>query len=126
MNSKQHGDQGLAAAIYTFTELGYSVCLPLTESQRFDLIVVQNNICFRVEVKHSKSLTTSGGYCVELRTKGGNKTGETTKRISSKDSELVFIRTPYGNWIFPTSELDGRATITLQSESKPEFKSIIK
>jgi hypothetical protein len=38
-NSKKQGDWGLGSAIAWFTAQGYTVALPITDSQHYDLIV---------------------------------------------------------------------------------------
>ena len=44
-NSKKQGDAGLGIAIEYFTTKGYCVCIPLTDSQEYDLVVeIQNKL----------------------------------------------------------------------------------
>ena len=46
-NSKAQGDIGLSQAIAYFAKEGYTVCIPLTDSQDYDLIV-ENGKLWRV------------------------------------------------------------------------------
>ena len=43
-NSLKQGNAGLGKAIAYFTINGYGVCIPLTDSEDWDLIVSKNNI----------------------------------------------------------------------------------
>jgi Holliday junction resolvase-like predicted endonuclease len=70
-NSKKKGDVGLGAAIAYFTRMGYCVCLPLTDSQEYDLIVDIDKILHKVQVKTTTHKKKSGVYSVELRTLDG-------------------------------------------------------
>jgi HJR/Mrr/RecB family endonuclease len=50
-NTKKQGDVGLGQAIAWFTRNSYTVSLPLTDSQDYDLIVDKDNVLYRVQVK---------------------------------------------------------------------------
>lgn len=121
VNSRKHGDLGLVEAIRYFTVSGYTVCLPLSDSQRFDLVVVKDGCCQRVEVKHS-SRRERNAYRVELRTKGGNKSGETVTKFSGFDADLLFVLTPDGSWVIPTDEMHGRSILCLGESRYPEWR----
>lgn len=114
MNPRKHGDLGLVEAIRHFTITGFTVCLPLSDSQRFDLVVVRDGECRRVEVKHTAWERFPGAYEVALRTNGGNKTGQTVKKFSRDDADLLFVLTPVGSWVFPADEVDGRSALVLR------------
>ena len=75
-NSKKQGDVGLGIAIGYFAQQGFTVCIPLTDSQDYDLVFEsEDGTLQRVQVKTSRCRTRTGSCQVELRTKGGNKTG---------------------------------------------------
>lgn len=65
-NTKKAGDYALAKAIDYFSEKGYTVSIPLTDSQDYDLVVDINNKLERIQVKYS------GTGTVGLRLLGGN------------------------------------------------------
>jgi len=112
MNTKVQSNVGLGQAISYFTSLGYSVSIPLTESQRYDLIVDDGDKLNRVEVKTTKTLDDT----ISLRTKGGNQSwGGEVSRISSKDCEYVFCYSLLSKkmYLFPSTILEGRATVKL-------------
>lgn len=107
-NSKQKGNIGLGAAIAHFTKEGYSVSLPLTESQRYDLIVDDGTKLYRVEVKTSSHKKPSGSYEVLIKTCGGNKSFNTTKHFDCEAVDLLFILTEDGKqYCIPTSAMNG-------------------
>jgi hypothetical protein len=115
-NPKKQGDVGLGAAIAWFTCNGYTVCLPLTDSQEYDL-VVDNGTLKRVQVKTTRNRSKYGVFEVELRTKGGNKSGTTTKMFDGSKVDLLFVLTDDGDqYLFPTDILGVRNRLSLGKE----------
>ena len=53
-NSKKQGDVGLGMSIGWFASQGYTVSLPLTDSQDYDLVVEIEGVLRKVQVKTSK------------------------------------------------------------------------
>lgn len=113
-NTKKQADVSLGIAIAYFTSLGYSVSVPLTESQRYDLVVDDGEQLNRIEVKSTR-YARRGCYEVVLATFGGNKTASNIKRdLSSHDADYVFIYADDGSrYLIPTVEIEGRAMLRL-------------
>lgn len=106
MNTRKLGAIAVAKAIAWFTENGYNVSVPVSETQRYDLIVEKGSICYRVETKSSITDT------VDLRTLGGNQSwGGVSKKISTDDADLLFATTNSGLFLIPVFLLEGRSTI---------------
>lgn len=122
MNTKKSGNIGVAKAILYYTELGYSISIPISESQRYDLIIDKNGTLYRVECKRSTHEIASGNHQVSLKTCGGNQSFSTVKKFSALDADLVFIVTPNGTWEFPSELLDGRATISPDHKKYENYK----
>lgn len=86
MNSKKKGDIGLAKAISYYTGLGWTVSIPLTDSQDYDLIVDPGNGPERVQVK------TSSGRSFGLRVLGGNRSWNgVAKHFDNTRVERLFL-----------------------------------
>lgn len=93
-NSKKQGDVGLGQAIAWFTRNSYTVSLPLTDSQDYDLIVDKENILYRVQVKTASYKNKYGIYAVSLTVKGGNRSGSgKIKKFDNTKVDIVFILT---------------------------------
>lgn len=88
--------------------------LPLTDSQDYDLVIDNGILLMRVQVK-TVTYTKSGNYSVDLRTKGGNKSG--TGKVKYIDFDRVaylFVLTGDGSmYLIPTSTLSVKSSITL-------------
>lgn len=74
MNTKQQGDVGLGAAIAAFTKYNATVCIPLTDSQDYDLVVEGNYGLKKVQVKRC-TYKRNNLFRVSLTVKGGNRSG---------------------------------------------------
>ena len=115
MNNKDYGNIGEAEAISFYIKKGYMVSKPLFENCKYDMVVDDGKSLLRVQVKTSRHKTEYGKYQVNLRTRGGNRsgTGQVT-RISSEAVDLVFIYLEDGRiFEFTGSELEGKSTINL-------------
>lgn len=104
-NSRKQGDVGLGSAISYFCGKGYTVSLPLTESQEYDLVVEINGKLNKVQIKTTTFKTPHGIYTVALKTCGGNRSGQSIKKFDFKKVELLFVLTNDGDeYLIPTSE----------------------
>lgn len=117
VNTKKQGDIGLGVAIGWFAKKGYTVSIPLTDSQEYDLVVDINNSLKRIQIKTTQ-YKRDGNYSVSLTTKGGNKSG--TGKIKKFDKELVDILWILTNdkevYLLPTKNVKSTSSITLSSK----------
>lgn len=120
-NTKKQGDMGLGVAICYFTNQGYTVGIPLTDSQDYDLFIDNGNKLGRVQVKTSSYKRSS--YEVNLSIKGGNRTAKgTVKRFDSKKCDYVFVVTEtQEKYFIPSKELAAKCILVLG----PKYKKYI-
>lgn len=108
----------MGAAIAWFTSHGHTVCIPLTDSQKFDLVVCMSGTLFKVQVKTTSDRTNLPGvYRVELRT-----TYPYDNRRQHFDSTLIdylFAMTPTGDRFFiPAAAIKGKRSISLGAKAE--------
>ena len=122
-NPKKQGDIGLGAAIGWFTLQGYTVCVPLTDSQAYDLVVDGPDGIQRVQVKTTTYQDESGAYQAHLRVNGGNRSGTgKSKHFSKQDADMLFILCESGDqYLVPAELVDGQAMMNLGEKYK-EYK----
>jgi hypothetical protein len=94
-NTKKRGDAGVGSAIGWFTSQGYTVSIPLTDSQDYDLVVDINNTLNRVQIK-TVFHKPDGFYAVNLRVTGGNKHCTTNKLFDNTAVEYLYVLTNEG------------------------------
>lgn len=114
VNPRKQGDAGMGIAIGWFACAGYTVCLPLTDSQPYDLIVDDGQHGLqRVSVKSTTQLKREI-YQVGLRTQGGNKSQFTIRHFDNLGVELLFVACGNGDrYLIPASEIVSRSYIAL-------------
>ena len=83
--TQRKGDVATAQAVATFTELGYDVSIPLTESARYDLIVDDGNGLHRVQVKYSSRKE------VDVRSIHSNSQGYVVKKARGNDYDWLYV-----------------------------------
>jgi hypothetical protein len=117
INSKKQGDIGMCYAMAYYAKLGWTVSVPVTDSQDYDLVVDNGTRLFKVQVKTTKSISPSGNYWVSLRTIGGNRSGTgKCKDFSENSSDLLFALTDYS---IPKSEISAVSSVALGERYLP-------
>lgn len=117
INSKKQGDIGMCYAMAYYAKLGWTVSVPVTDSQDYDLVVDNGTRLFKVQVKTTKSISPSGNYIVSLRTIGGNRSGTGKCKDSS---DLLFALTDSGDcYSIPKSEISAVSSVALGERYLP-------
>lgn len=116
MTSTQKGNKGLALAIGYFGSHGYTVSVPLTDTQDYDLIV-DNGILQKVQVKYTDSTTQSGVYTVSLRVVSGS-TRKVVKKCSDCAYDLLFVVCGNGAmYLIPKSQIVNERSINITKDA---------
>jgi hypothetical protein len=114
-NPRKQGNAGLGIAIAYLSRIGVDVAIPLTDTQRYDLIVVHDEGMKRVQVK-TTTMKDHGSFVVHLRTIGGNKSQVKARPFEPSDYEWLFVvcgdATAY---MIPTTEFTARQSLTLNA-----------
>ena len=71
--NKEKGNTSLGIAIAYYTCKGYTVSIPLNDTQDYDLIVDKDNVLKKIQVKSTDCKTKYGNYQVALKSCGGTK-----------------------------------------------------
>jgi len=111
-NTKKQGDVGLALA--WFAEHGHTVCIPLTDSQDYDLVVDFDGKLSRVQVR-TTTYKRRNTYSINLKIAGGNKSGTgKIKWFNPQAVDFVFVVTEEGTkYLIPTSEIRSKGVLNL-------------
>ena len=121
INSKKQGDIGMCYAMAYYAKLGWTVSVPVTDSQDYDLIVDSGTRLFKVQVKTTRCKAPSGNYIASLTTNGGNRSGSgKTKKFNDNSSDLLFVLTETGDcYSIPTSDISTTTVVTLCEKYLP-------
>lgn len=113
-NPREQGLVGLTDAIAWFGARGWSVALPLIDSQPYDLVVDDAQRLHRVQVKTTTTRSDYGVYKVSLCTNGGNQSFHTTKLFEATSCDLLYILTDaQERYVIPTSVVTARRSLNL-------------
>lgn len=88
--NKHRGNAGLAYAIAYFGCNGYTVSVPLNDTQDYDLIVDDGVSLKKVQVKATSQVDDKGEYAVSLRSTGGTR-GTAYKNVLDTNIDLLFV-----------------------------------
>lgn len=118
--SKQ-GNVGVAYAIAYYSKLGYTVSIPLTDTQDYDLVVDTGNTLLKVQVKTTTYKKENGNYQLNLKVNGGNRSGiGRTKTFDQNSCDLVFAMTEqFDFYSIPKSEILATSSISLGEKYLP-------
>lgn len=106
-NSKKQGDAGLGVAIGYFASKGITVCVPLTDSQDYDL-VVENQGLQKVQVRTTSVISRYGIFKLNLRVCGGNRSGTgKVKHFDKTKVDYIFALTSNGSkYLIPAYQIE--------------------
>ena len=103
--NKDKGRAGISAAIGYFGMNGYTVSIPLNDTQDYDLIVDDGTKLMKISCKATGSRSSSGASIVGLRNSGGTS-GSVYGRENEKDNDYVFVLNELGEmWLLPKNIL---------------------
>ena len=111
--NKEKGNTSLGIAIAYYSSNGYTVSIPLNDTQDYDLIVDKDNVLKKVQVKSTVCKTKYGNYQVALKSCGGTK-GKTYKTLIDTNVDELFILTEDLNmYIVPIEEINNKTTLNI-------------
>lgn len=118
ITNKQRGNCGLGIAIGYFSTNGYTVSIPLNDTQDYDLLVDKDNKIKSVQVKYTTCKTKYGNYQVALKSCGGTN-GKTYKTVIDTNVDYLFIATDQLNmYLIPIEEVRNKSTLNLCDKYK--------
>lgn len=114
--NKEKGNSGLGMAIAYFSANGYTVSIPLNDTQDYDLVIEKNGILESVQVKATGCKTKYNVYQVALKSCGGTK-GDTYKTLIDTKVDYLFILTEEMKMYFiPCNKIFNKTTLNLSNE----------
>jgi hypothetical protein len=120
-NPRKQGNAGLGIAIAYLSRIGVDVAIPLTDTQRYDLIIVHDEGMERVQVKTTTQRDARyGHYRVSLQCIGRNNRGTVRRKFEQSDYEWLFV--VCGDaccYMSPSSAITATTVIYLTSRFDP-------
>lgn len=111
--NKEKGNSGLGMAIAYFSINGYTVSIPLNDTQDYDLVVEKEGKFKSVQVKATGCKRKNGNYQVALRSSGGTK-GTVYKTVVDTNVDYLFILNAEREmYLIPKEEIKNKNTLNL-------------
>ncbi len=109
----------MGMAIGWFATHGYTVCVPLTDSQNYDLVIDSPDGLKKVFVRTTTRMTRHGTYECGLRTSGGNRSQTKIKHFDPSSVDFVFIISgDESKYLIPSSEMVAKTSINLGKDKE--------
>lgn len=116
------GNVGLGRAIAYFTTIGCPIMLPLNDTQKYDLVVDIDGRLFKVQVKTSGNLKTSGNYEVALKNTGGSSGVSKTRHFDNTSCDLLFVLLADETMLLvPTAEIESKSTWNVTQDRREKY-----
>ena len=112
INRKAIGRIGLSMAINYFTINGYTVSIPINDTQWYDIVVEKDGLFQTIQCK------ATSGDVIDFRSTGGTKGIEYDNLLNH--SELDYLFCVNGNlemWLIPIKDITTTKQITLRTEA---------
>lgn len=111
--NKDKGRTSLGIAIAYFSSNGYTVSIPLNDTQDYDLVIESEGVLQTVQIKSTGCKTKYDKFQVALKSCGGTK-GKTYKTlIDTKVNLLCVITEDLDIYVIPVSEIKNKTTLNL-------------
>ena len=112
-SNKEKGNTGLGIAIAYYSANGYTVSIPLNDTQDYDLIVDKDNILKKIQVKATSCKTKYNRYQVALKSCGGTKGGTYKTVVDTNIDELFIVTDSLELFRIPIEVIKNKATLNL-------------
>lgn len=113
INRKEIGRIGLSMAINYFTINGYTISLPLNDTQWYDLIIEKNGKFETVQCK----ATCTENNTIDFRSTGGTKGVEYDNILNHSELDWLFcVNKDLNMWLIPIKDLSTNKQISLRTE----------
>lgn len=102
MTNREIGRVGLSMAINYFTIQGYTISLPLNDTQWYDTVVEKDNIFYTVQCK----ATTTGDDTIPLTSCGGTRGAVYDSVINHPELDYLFcVNKELKCWLIPVKAI---------------------
>ena len=116
MNRKELGRIGLSMAINYFTLKGYTISIPMNDTQWYDLVVEKDSKFFTVQCK----ATATKDKTIDFRSTGGTNGGVYDNLLNHPELDFLFcVDNELNMWNIPIKDIinaENRKSIRLRLE----------
>ncbi len=113
INRKQIGRIGLSMAINYFTIQGYTVSLPINDTQWYDLVIEKDGKFETVQCK----ATQTENKTIDFRSTGGTNGSVYDNLLNHSELDWLFcVDKEFNMWLIPIKDITTTKQLTLRTE----------
>ena len=113
INRKNIGRIGLSMAINYFTYQGYTISLPLNDTQWYDMVVEKDGKFETVQCK----ATFTQNDAIDFRSTGGTKGTTYDNLLNHSELDWLFcVNKDFNMWLIPVKDITTNNQLTLRTE----------
>lgn len=113
INRKKIGRIGLSMAINYFTIKGYTVSIPMNDTQWYDIVIEKDGIFQTVQCKATQ--TESGE--IDFRSTGGTKGSTYDNLLNHSELDFLFcVDKDLNMWLIPVKDITTKRSISLRTK----------
>lgn len=102
LTNKEKGRIGLSMAVNYFTIHGYTVSLPLNDTQWYDMVVEKDNHFYTIQCK----CTTTANDAIMLKSCGGTNGGIYDSVLNHPELDYLFcVNKDFNCWLIPMEDI---------------------
>lgn len=121
-NNKNKGRAGISLAIAYFGSNGYTVCIPLDDTQDYDLVVEKDGLFQSVQCKATGNKHKYGRFDLSLKNSGGTK-GKVYGRVVESKVDLLFaITSEKTMYLIPIKDIPNLNNLALIKDKSKHAK----
>ena len=116
--NKDKGRAGLLCGMSYYGTNGYTILLPVNDTQDYDFVIEKNNMFSKVQCKCTNYMPSGReSYQLNLRNSGGTN-GAVYGRVVESSADILFALAGDGTmYSIPVVDLGNRNSISLRKES---------
>lgn len=113
INRKSIGRIGLSMAISYFTIQGYTISIPMNDTQWYDLVIEKDGVFQTVQCK----ATATENKIIDFRSTGGTKGSVYDNLLNHSELDLLFcVDKDLNMWLIPVKDITTSKQVTLRTE----------
>lgn len=113
MYLSMQGNIGLGKAIEYFTSQQQTICIPLNDTQPYDLVVDFNGELKRVQVKTSRYSERPNTYTIQLKSAGGTANQQIRHFDNTKCDYLFILTGDNKTYLIPSQDITAKNAIVI-------------
>lgn len=113
LSTRKQGDLGLTFAIYKLTKEGYTVSIPITDNQGYDIVIEKDLVLYTVQVKSTKTESENGHFIVQLKSVRPNRTRSVIINYNNMCDYLGIATSDSKFYLIPSSAITCASALRL-------------